>query len=52
MHAGIKVIAQNHIFVNVINGTGTKQRFVRNEYHTLDISYILRIVCILCVSEF
>lgn len=40
MHAGIKVITQNHIFVNVTNGTETKQRFVRNEYHTLDISYI------------
>lgn len=40
MHAAIKVITQNHIFVNVTNGTETKQRFVRNEYHTLDISYI------------
>lgn len=40
MHAGIKVITQNHIFVNATNGTETKWRFVRNEYHTLDISYI------------
>lgn len=40
MHAGIKVITQNLIFVYVINGMETKQRFVRNKYHTLDISYI------------